>query len=44
MRTKQLLLIALAMTLPLAGTNAQQWSTNTLPSGNFLAERDDDGN
>jgi hypothetical protein len=33
MKTKQLILLALALTLPLAGTNAQQWSTNTLPSG-----------
>jgi len=28
-------LIALALTLPLAGANAQQWTTNNLPSGLF---------
>ena len=32
LKTKQLLLVALALTLPLAGTNAQVWTTNTLPS------------
>ncbi len=33
MKLKQLLLTALALTLPLAGAEAQQWTTNTLPSG-----------
>ena len=33
MTVKQILPAALTLTLPLAGANAQQWSTNTLPSG-----------
>lgn len=33
MNIKRILLPALAWTLPLAGAMAQQWSTNTLPSG-----------
>jgi len=33
MKTKQLLLTALALTLSLAGANAQTWTTNTLPPG-----------
>jgi hypothetical protein len=33
MRTVLNSLLALALTLPLAGTNAQQWITNTLPPG-----------
>ena len=33
MNIKNALLAALALTLPLAGASAQQWSTNTLPPG-----------
>lgn len=33
MKTAQMLLSVLALTLPLAGANAQQWTTNNLPSG-----------
>ena len=33
MNLKRILLAALALTLPLAGAQAQQWSTNTLPPG-----------
>ena len=33
MKQKPILLTVLALTLPLAGTQAQQWTTNTLPSG-----------
>lgn len=33
MKTSRTLLTALALTLPLAGAKAQQWTTNTLPPG-----------
>ena len=33
MKLKQILLTALALTLPLAGAMAQQWTTNALPPG-----------
>jgi hypothetical protein len=33
MKTAQMLFPVLALTLPLAGANAQQWNTNNLPSG-----------
>ncbi len=33
MKPKEILLLTLALTLPLAGAEAQQWTTNNLPSG-----------